>query len=92
MVKHLVGVAIALALSTSAVAGELGIKPIDISTMDPQILEQARQAVRDGESARQQISETETRWIERLASQSPVQPEQLQGPVTPSSPAKTSAG
>lgn len=79
MVKHLVGVAIALALSSAAVAGDLGIKPIDISTMDPQILEQARQAVSDGESARQQIPETETRWIERLASQSPVQPEQLQG-------------
>lgn len=88
MVKHLVGVAIALALSTSAVAGDLGIKPIDISTMDPQILEQARQAVSDGESARQQIPETETQWIERLASQSPVQPEQLQGAGNSEQPSK----
>lgn len=78
MVKHLVGVAIALALSTSVVASDLGIKPIDISTMDPQLLEQARQAVSDGENARRQIPASDTQWIERLAAQNPAPPEQLQ--------------
>ncbi|QCT95459.1 conjugal transfer protein (plasmid) [Stutzerimonas degradans] len=89
MVKRTLAVAIALTVSVTAAAGDLGIKPLDVSTMDPALLEQARQAVSDAKDARNQIPQADTQWLEQLATQNPApaelqQEEQAEGAEQPS--------
>lgn len=79
MVIRILSAAIALTFVATASASDLGIKPIDISNMDPQVLEQARQLVNEGDKARREVPKSDTQWLEHLTAQNPA-PSELQQP------------
>jgi conjugal transfer pilus assembly protein TraW len=77
MVIKPLAMAVCMALATSSFASDLGIKPFDIKTIDPSVLEQVKSVSEQASKTMKSVDKTDMAWLEELRASTPqIEPEE----------------